>query len=325
MSGYQFDIVSGSLTCVGCAAVYPIRDGVPRMYADAWRDFPTDEAWSGSDRLSDSTRERHVQRSFSREWDEFNYDDRTIWLWTLDHRIETFCEELGIASPEELRGKLMVDAGCGSGILSMTLAERYGIEIIAMDMSHVISRAAKHNRSNLCHFIQGSVLSPPLKPGIADVVYSHGVLHHTYSTRKAFDAIAPLTKPGGTLYVWLYGKKQGWNRFRFLFIRSARFLISRLPHIPQTMMVYVMTGIHLTVRLIKRIMGMEKVQYRTMAQFLVSMRDKYTPLYAREHTEAEVKQWFVEAGFENVARRQDWPKTPWWRGSTDLSIRGRRT
>jgi ubiquinone/menaquinone biosynthesis C-methylase UbiE len=216
----------------------------------------------------------------------------------------------------------MVDAGCGSGILSMTLSERYGIEIIAFDMSHVLTRAYEHNRSNLCHFVQGSVLKPPLAPQIADVTYSHGVLHHTYNTRVAFNAIAPITKRGGLLYVWLYGKKKGWNRFRFLFIRTARFFIARMPHYPQVAMVYVMATIHFGVRFIKRLLGLEKVQYQTLAQFLVSIRDKYTPLHAREHTEAEVIQWFGEAGFSNAERRVSWANTPWFIGSTDLSISG---
>jgi len=321
---YTSDIDEGVLQCEQCALIFPIIQGVPRIYKDAAHDYPVNHGLENVGSVEGAKHEKHVQTSFTREWDEFNYDDQTIWLWTLDHRVETFCEELGISSPAELKGKLMVDAGCGSGILSMTLAERYGVEIIAMDMSHVITRAARRNKSNLCHFVQCSVLNPPLAKGIADVTYSHGVLHHTYNTKKAFDAIAPLTKKGGVLYVWLYGRKKGWNRFRFLFIRSARFVIARLPRIPQTIMVYVMTVVHLTVRFIKRMLGMEKVQYKTMAQFLVSMRDKYTPLYAREHGEAEVKQWFEEAGFINVERRLDWPKTPWWRGSTDLSIRGRK-
>ena len=29
-----------------------------------------------------------------------------------------------------------------------------------------------------------------------------------------------------------------------------------------------------------------------------------------------------EKGYKNVSRRKDWPKTPFWRGSTDLSIKG---
>lgn len=324
ISGYETEIISGVLRC-RCGVAYPISGGVPRMYKDAEKDFPIPQSDVSTEKAKALKDEKRVQASFSKEWEELNYDDQTIWLWTVDQRIDTFCEEVDIASPREVSGKLMIDAGCGSGILSMNLSKRYQIEIIALDMAFIIEKAFRLNQSNLCHFVQTSVLAPPLAPAIADLTYSHGVLHHTYDTRKAFDAIAKLTKRGGMLYVWLYGKKKGWNRFRFIFIRSARTIISRLPKAPQTAMVYVMTFIHLFVRFIKRQVGMEKVQYRTLSQFLVSMRDKYTPIYAREHTEEEVKKWFVETKHTEVARRTSWDKTHWWRGSTDLAIKGTRS
>jgi len=312
VSDYTTDIVEGYLDCCSCDARYQILNGIPRLYKGA----------EIKRTLKENKDEGFVQRSFNREWDEFNYDDDRIWLWTRESRVDTFCEELAIESAQQYNGKLMVDCGCGPAVLSMNLSATYGIEIIAMDMSTVIDRATQINPSNLCHFIQCSVLSPPLKNGIADLTYSNGVLHHTYSTKNAFAAIEAITKPGGTLCVWLYGKKQGWLAFRFFFHRNIRRVISRLPRYPQTAMVWVMAGIHLTVRFFKRLLGMEKVQYKTMNQFLVTMRDKYTPKYAREHREEEVKSWFEQHGYHGVERQRDWIKTPLWQGSTDLSIRG---
>lgn len=309
---YQNDVLEGFLDCTSCTARYQISNGIPRLYKGA----------ELKQTLEENKDEAFVQRSFNREWDEFDYDDDRIWLWTKKTRVDTFCEELAIDSPEQFRGKLMVDGGCGPAVLSMNLSTTYQIEVIAMDMTTVIDRAFEMNPSNLCHFIQCSVLSPPLKPAIADLTYSHGVLHHTYSTEKAFAAIQALTKPKGTLYVWLYGKKEGYMAFRFFFHRNLRRIISRLPKYPQTAMVWVMAGIHLTVRALKRLLGMEKVQYKTMNQFLVTMRDKYTPKHAREHREDEVKAWFDQHGYHSVARQRDWPKTHFWQGSTDLAIRG---
>jgi SAM-dependent methyltransferase len=217
-----------------------------------------------------------------------------------------------------------VDAGCGPAILSMNLAQRHGIEIIALDLSFVLSRAFQQNRSNLCHFIQCSVLAPPLRPGIADLTYSHGVLHHTQSTRDAFAAIERLTRPGGLLYVWLYGRKRGWNRIKYLVIRAIRGVNSRLPRYPQMVVIYLLTAFHLVIRFLKKLVGIRVEPIDSMSQMLVVTRDRYTPKHAREHTEAEVKGWFAEKGYTGIVRRLDWNTVVAWNGSTDLAIRGIR-
>ncbi len=320
---YQTEIVSGELECKTCDFKFPIVKGVPRIYKAAHKDFEV-QSTETQKRLEENTDEGHVQGSFSDEWDEFNYDDGIIWLWTSDERIDTFCEELRIDSAKELTGKLMVDAGCGPAICSMKLSHDNQIEIIGLDMAHVIERAAANNNSNLCHFVQGSVLSPPLKEGITDITYSHGVLHHTYNTKRAFEAVSKLTKQGGTFYVWLYGQKKGWNLIRnVFFIQPIRKVTSRLPKYPQAVMVYAMGLAHGAVRVVKRLAGKKLHENISLNQYLVGIRDKYTPKYATDHTEDEVLEWFETAGFEEASRRTDWPKTPDWRDSTDLSILGK--
>lgn len=322
---YETEVLAGTLACNGCRAVFPVQGGVPRLYKDAERDFtvgqqvPLSTAELG--RIKD---DEHVQTTFSREWDEFEYDDQTIWHWSLDGRIATFCEEVDIPDPSVLRGKLMVDGGCGPALLSMNLARRYGVEIVCMDLSTVISRAFRSNQSNLCHFVQASVHAPPLRHGIADLLYSHGVLHHTHDTRKAFHAMAPVTKPGGTFYVWLYGKKKGWNRVKYLGIRSIRGVNAHLPESLQTGVVYLMAGAHLLIRGAKRLVGLRVAPIESMSQFLYVIRDHYTPKFAREHTEQEVTGWYAETGFRDVVRRTHWKTVAEWNGSTDLAIKGVR-
>ncbi|MGH7491092.1 MAG: methyltransferase domain-containing protein [bacterium] len=324
-SEYEMEVLTGVLICMGCGISFPVRQGVPRIFHTAEKGLPLNQHFAASGgKFSECLRENAVQTSFSREWDEFKYEDQTIWLWSADQRLDTFCEEIGIPSPEELQGKLMIDAGCGSGVLSINLATKYLVEIIAFDMSDVVARAFQANRSNLCHFVQASVFTPPLAGNIADLTYSHGVLHHTSDPRRAFDALARLSRAGGLFYVWLYGRKKGWNRFRFVFIRAARTIISRLPEAPQTVMIRVMASLHRTIHSLKRLVGMKSARYRSNSQFLVGIRDKYTPLYAKEHEEDEIKNWFLRNGYIEVERRNTWEKTKQWTGSTDLAIKGRR-
>ncbi|MGB9695779.1 MAG: methyltransferase domain-containing protein [Ignavibacteria bacterium] len=319
---YSCEIEKGLLYCDECNLYFPIINGIPRIYRGVENDINLEKLKAASNNLDGIKHQDKIRLSFSKEWDELNYDDNLIWLWTVDSRIDTFFEEIDVVNGDELEGKLMIDCGCGSGILAMNLAERYNIEIIAFDMADILDKAFRKNKSNLCHFVQTSVFYSPFKRKIADIVYSHGVLHHTFDTKQAFLSIEKLAKPNGLLYVWLYGKKKGWNRVRFIFIKTMRFIIARLPTRLQNFMVNVMLYIHLFVRAIKRKLGLEKVQYKTRSQLRVSIRDKYTPIYAREHKEDEVKEWFYEADYEQVTRKIKWDKTPWWNGSTDLSIKG---
>jgi len=296
------------------------------MYVGADKDFPADAPSAGgvTENAAQHKGVKEVQATFSREWDDFEYEAKNIWHWTVDERVLTFAEELRIDEPSTLRGALMIDAGCGSGILSMTLAQRFGIEIIALDMAFVVGRAFAQNRSNLCHFVQGSVLAPPLASGIADLTYSHGVLHHTYDTRKAFDAIAKLPKSDGLLYVWLYGRKAGWRAFRNLVLDIIRLPVSRLPRPLQTVAVYGLVSVHMLARAIKRVAGITVQPIASLRHFCFIIRDHYTPPYARTHREAEVVSWFESAGYRSEGRRRTWSHTDVWKGSEDLSMLGTR-
>lgn len=322
LKDYSEEVEEGLIYCDICNIYFPIVNKIPRIYKNVENDYNLENLEISSNNLRVVKNQEKIKKSFSKEWEELNYEDNLIWLWGTDSRIDTFFEEIGIKDGKELTGKLLIDCGCGSGILTMNLAKRYSVEIIAFDMADILDRAVSRNKSNLCHFVQTSVFYPPFKHQIADIVYSHGVLHHTYNTKEAFLSIEKLTKQKGLLYVWLYGKKRGWNKIRFIFIKTVRFIIARLPHIPQDFMINILLYLHLFVRAVKRRLGLEKVQYKTRSQLRVSIRDKYTPIYAREHTEDEVKGWFYESGYENVIRKTHWEKTPWWNGSTDLAIKG---
>lgn len=324
-AAYETEVMRGALTCQACNATFPIVAGVPRLYKGAEKDLPLAENSNlTTENLKRQKSVQHVQASFSREWDEFDYGDQTIWHWTLDDRIRTFSEEIRVTNLAELKGRLMVDAGCGTGILSMTLAQRYLVEIIAFDMAFIVGRAFATNKSNLCHFVQGSVLAPPFMSAFTDITYSNGCLHHTYSTKLAFDAISKLTKPGGFLYVWLYGKKRGWNRIKYILIDSLRVPIACLPHRLQTVVIYLLVGFHMVTRALKQLVGMKVSDIQSIRQFLVVVRDRYTPRYAREHREEEVIGWFTANGYKNVSRRTSWEHTKPWHESTDLSIKGVR-
>src|SRR5207237_7382249 len=129
------------------------------------------------------------------------------------------------------RHSLLLDARCGNGRLTATLAT-FGAEIVGVDLSAGIDRAqaAKQRYATgheaFVHFVQANVMELPFRPGSFDIVHSSGVLHHTPNTERAFLSILSGVRRGGRVYVQLYRRREAWVSIPNMLIRSVT---SRLP------------------------------------------------------------------------------------------------
>jgi SAM-dependent methyltransferase len=104
-------------------------------------------------------------------------------------------------------GKTVFDVGCGLGRYSWALC-RLGAEVLSLDQSeHGLARTAEACRDFPGHrTMKIDLLEPLPTTERADLVWCFGVLHHTGDTYKAFRHVASLVKPGGFLYLMLYGE-----------------------------------------------------------------------------------------------------------------------
>jgi ubiquinone/menaquinone biosynthesis C-methylase UbiE len=106
-------------------------------------------------------------------------------------------------------GRRCLDAGCGGGRATIMMAEAGASEIVALDLSETNvattrMRAAQRGLDNVT-VRQESLLDIPLDDESFDVVWSNGVLHHTGDTDGSLKEIARLLKPGGWMWLYLYG------------------------------------------------------------------------------------------------------------------------
>lgn len=218
-------------------------------------------------------------------------------------------------TPEEMRGKWILDAGCGSGRFA-EVALSSGANVIALDYSSAVDAA----RTNLAHhenlhLVQGNIYELPFPKQSFDLVYSLGVLQHTPDVRRAFDALPPMVVPGGKLCVDYY-----WRRLRTMFnIKYAiRPWTRRIPQdrlfemlqrrVPGMLRLsQAVRRVPLLGRGLQRLIpvvdytGVYPLSPKQLEEWaLLDTFDMLAPHYDNPQTRSTARQWFEAAGFDDI-------------------------
>ena len=212
--------------------------------------------------------------------------------------------------PEQLAGKIILDAGCGMGRFLDVVSRGGAALAVGVDLSSAVNTAAANlsDRDNVL-IIKGDIFRLPFRRGSFDVVFSIGVLHHTPSTEQAFRALVPLVKPGGEIAISVYAATMkpgvGWavNMFRRRFFR----VITR--RLPKRLMLWWSLYCVPVLWVIDKIPVVRWIRYLFPAVIYKSYPLKWSALdtfdtYATElesrHRPKEVFRWFREAGLTNI-------------------------
>jgi len=320
------DVVAGALVCGSCRRYYPVHNGVPRMLT-----YPTEvahvharehAAWI-AERLagfalpagSPPPGEAGVLRTFSTEWTGYRWNGKSYWDTTPETMLRVKRFELGLGK-HDLKHRLVLEVGIGIGGTADALSRAEDCELVGMDLSYAVDQARHYFGANpRLHIVQASVFAPPFRPDSFDVVYSHGVLHHTHSTRAAFGEIAPLPKPAsGMLYVWLYSHEQERRtplRHALMAIeRAIRPVLARLPAPVQTAVLMPTTPLYMLYQNFyrRRKMGRQYTATYTWNEALHAARDRLTPPFAHRHSYEEVAGWFIAERYGRLELLRDEPR-----------------
>ena len=283
---------------------YPVLEGLPRLLPDAMLEFGDylqqhlpDFKKRHSNAMNlygpaiDTARRKNLRtrRSFSAEWEGHDYSKGKTWELGIEEQVKRFFKECG-ENPESIRGKWMLDAGCGNGHLAMEIAA-LGARVFALDFSDSVLQAQRMNQHHECHFIQGDVEFPPFEPCSFDLVHSSGVLIHTRNTRNSFRRLSEFVKPLGKISIWVYRKRKEAIHRLFNLIRQ---FTSRLPTALQQIILRLF--IFYPALLMKRLKGNQQIQNELWVEVL----DWFTPEFRWEHEEEEVKSWFEEQKFSEI-------------------------
>jgi ubiquinone/menaquinone biosynthesis C-methylase UbiE len=188
---------------------YPIRMGIPRFV--------------GKPDLLESV------HSFGDQWNYFNFTDfRAHWeRHTVRH---TF------GSVDAFQGRVIVDAGGGSGAQTLWMLQSGAKRVILLELSHSVQGVVRQNLEasgfRNWDIVQCSIDAPPLRPQSIDLVMCHNVIQHTPSVERTAHALFRLVRPGGEFVFNCYPKNdQGLLRkLRLnLVYRPLRVVLSRCP------------------------------------------------------------------------------------------------
>ncbi len=99
-------------------------------------------------------------------------------------------------------GQRILDAGCGPGTISLSLARRLpdsevtGVDFAASQIERAQRAAAEYALANVS-FQTASAYELPFEDGSFDIVFSHALLEHLAEPQKAVAEFRRVLKPGG--------------------------------------------------------------------------------------------------------------------------------
>ena len=143
-------------------------------------------------------------------WDQNPCGSADTWERARDVRFavtDTYLE--GFLSGPTLRGKDVLEIGCGQGLDASRIVEQCN-SYVGIDLSDESVQIARHEvgrrkpESVNAEFLQGDAENLPFPDKSFEAVYSIGVLHHTENFDQAMNEINRLLKRDGTLVLMLY-------------------------------------------------------------------------------------------------------------------------
>ncbi len=186
--------------------------------------------------------------SFGKNWYDFL---KVVTPERLEHAAVSIKDFMGV---DDLKGKTVVDIGCGSGIFSYAMSQMKPERLVSFDVDPFSVKCCEHMREKAGNppnweVLEGSVLDGKFvsELGKFDLVYSWGVLHHTGDMWDAIKKSAHLVNKNGYYYIALYNKVEGgrdsefWLKVKKLYNRHP--LVGRYVLEPFYMFVYFLSNL----------------------------------------------------------------------------------
>ncbi len=202
----ETEILTGKLICENCKETYEIINGVP-----IFTRFSSNQ----------NHKTKLTANNFAYSWQKFSRTNKEFYK-------KQFFDWISPINETFLKGKVVLDAGCGKGhhllMISPYVKEAIGVDI--SDSAFIAYNNTKHLPN--IHIIKADLSYLPIKDGLFDYIYSVGVIHHTEEPKKTTHNLYTKAKENSIISLWVYGKEN--NDWIIFFINPLRKFITTFFH-----------------------------------------------------------------------------------------------
>jgi SAM-dependent methyltransferase len=166
---------------------YAVRNGVPRFVG-----------------LMAETQPLGSVESFGYEWNTLNFDSFFL-NW------EEHIARQNFGSRDYFKGKVIVDAGAGSGMHSRWMIESGAKLVISLELSQSVDGVMRQNLRQFADrslVIQADIAYPPIRCGVVDLVYCLNVIQHTADPQRTTQSLYRLMGPRSEMFVNYYLREE---------------------------------------------------------------------------------------------------------------------
>lgn len=294
------NIIDGIFLNIETSIIYPINKGVPifiknRIPKLFFDNYQTElEKITSIRNIKDQVLSKSIAFSFSEEWKEAHAENMTtVWGQSSETRLNQHYIDTK-TNATYYHNKMVVDIGCGNGILTHQLST-LGATVFGVDYSTSVWNAHATYKNPLLCYLQCDLHYLPFKNNFFDLLYSNGVLHHTPNTYNAFQNVIGSVKSDGKCYIWLYSRslKLGFNLFLYA-TDAMRFVVNKLNATTQKLIIEKLLALKI------RYNAWRGTEIPSVIEAKIDLYDILTPTYKFYHTETEVKHWYLKNNFDKI-------------------------
>lgn len=132
-----------------------------------------------------------------------------------------------LLSIDEFRGAEVAEIGSGQGRIVLAMARAGATKIVALEPSRAMDVLRRNTEQYANRILYVKAPGDRLPRLGLDLVLSIGVIHHIPEPRPVLRAAYEALKPGGRLFLWLYGKEG--NELYLAVVGPLRKLTSLVP------------------------------------------------------------------------------------------------